>query len=784
MQLDARLRRLTAYLYVQDLLNGSVVEAGPADARTAALLGKLVAGRGTVSQAPDPLHLGLADGAANVVLALEVDPGALDAVVAEARRVLKPDGVLVVGCESRDRPGAKRGVSYYDLVDRVEGKFGAVTMIGQAPFAGATLVEYGVKDPEPVLDGTLVDKGERVEWYLLVAGPRRQSVGGYAVVQVPVGELPAEAATMVAAPLIAPAPKPAPRPAQAPSPTHTVDLAELTERFRQREKAIEEAKDAALKHLAEMKKLQAELREKQACISELELDAREREGLRGAARRAEVRADKAEADERQARLKVAQLEGRLLAGATSAGSVAVGNMSDSELVARATQLEAENAKLKQKEEDARADSWKHLKGRSEAEAQAAEVREDTVRKLKDARKLASVELMRAMEEATKKAVGLREELTRSERERKELLAELNQLRTGNGHARDREVTGAASDVLQAARAREESDAAVLAVRAAAQRTVHEESVGRAAAETAERSADARLDSMRGQVVALERELEEARRLAEAERERSAQLGELVRRLESDAAHGAVAHGSALDAAHAERERFGRMLSEVEAEAKRRADLTVRSRQQLKERASEVEALRREVADRDARLISVEKLHPPAAEVERMEAELAQARTRLSELKLDLERKEAAAERAAAAAGHERARAERLVAEERRAMGERNEARARAAEAEARTGALSLELERLQQRYEVEAERARKLENEVRERKERVKQLKRELEDAERRVQVAGERAAQIDLVRERLATMEAALRSEEQRMAGMEEALRRAAAETNGAPQP
>ena len=50
-----------------------------------------------------------------------------------------------------------------------------------------------------------------------------------------------------------------------------------------------------------------------------------------------------------------------------------------------------------------------------------------MRKLKDARKLASVELTRATEEAMKKAVTLKEELTRTERERKELLAEVKRL---------------------------------------------------------------------------------------------------------------------------------------------------------------------------------------------------------------------------------------------------------------------------------------------------------------------------------------------------------------------
>jgi chromosome segregation ATPase len=57
-----------------------------------------------------------------------------------------------------------------------------------------------------------------------------------------------------------------------------------------------------------------------------------------------------------------------------------------------------------------------------------------VRKLKDARKIANLELMRAMEEATKKAVSLKEELTRTERERKEGVAALKEAREALGQA--------------------------------------------------------------------------------------------------------------------------------------------------------------------------------------------------------------------------------------------------------------------------------------------------------------------------------------------------------------
>jgi hypothetical protein len=391
--LDRKLRRIAASQYVQEILRGTVVEL----------------------QAGERVPAATSDGSVDVVFAPEAAPGELEALAADARRVLKADGVLVVGCESKDRPGAQGGVSYYDLVDKLEPHFPAVTMIGQAPFAGATLVEYGVANPEPLLDGTLVPKGERVEHYLALAtGANKVSVGGYAVVQLPMAQVQVQVQS-------APAPvKEAPKAA----PPASVSDLETLERLKQREKALGEMQDALVKHKQEMDGARAELRERDAFIRELELDARERDRLRSDAARAEKRALDAETREREARKKLAETEGKQLGARAQILSHAPTN--DAE---RIVALEAECERLRKKEEEARGDAWKALKARSEAEAQAAEVREDTVRKLKDARKLATVELTRALESASTKAVTLREDLERSERLRKELQAEIEQLRS-------------------------------------------------------------------------------------------------------------------------------------------------------------------------------------------------------------------------------------------------------------------------------------------------------------------------------------------------------------------
>jgi hypothetical protein len=584
--LKARHRRLSTYLYLQDLLQGAAVleVMGAPGAGDAEALSKAGARTAEVRESLD----GVAEAAFDVVIALDAQPATLQALVAQAGRALKPAGTLVVGGPNGDRPGADGGFSFYDLSDACQARFEEVKMLGQAPFFAASLVEYGVPEPEPVLDGRLVEKGEKVERYLAVAGPKKGRTRGYGVVQLPFGELESAPATVAPAPAAVPA-------VAAPD-------------------------------------------------------------------------------------------------------------------ARVAELEAECNKLREKEKDARAEAWKALKARSEAEAAAAEVREDTVRKLKDARKLASVELMRAMEEATKKNVSLKEELVRTERERKEFKAEVARL------VAELEAIKAPIEV---ARAKEEGDAAVLAVRAQAERSVHDEEAARAAADEAARAAEEKLEALRGRVQALERELGEAQRLAEAERERAARMSEGVP--------------------------SGDERARLEVDAKRHAEENVRVREQLAGRERELASL---------------------------VGELESARARSGELELELQRREGAVERAAAAAGHERARAERLVADERHAMAERNEARARTAEAEARAAQLGTELEQLHGRLSAETERAHKAENEVLAKKERVKQLKRELEESERRL---AERVGHLDVVRERLGAVEDALRGEEQRMAGLEEALRRAA---------
>lgn len=379
----------------------------------------------------------------SVVLALGVLPQQLGRTVAMAKRVVQPDGIFVVAVRSSDRAPQKSdaAISYYKLVDELEPHFGSVQMVGLAPFVGATLAEYGNTEATPILDGSLVPKGERVEWYVAIAGGDKQP-RGFALVQ---SKAPA---VEVAKAESASAPKPEAKEVKKVDDTETrkklteleqknAELKRRVDDLIQKEKAatgnvaqlvaeLEKTRTAARhgassdevrlkERIAELEKL-VEAPAKPEESGELAAVRRELEEMRGQRKTMEVDRDEKADEARRMREKVERLEAAL----EQAQRGGMGQGGDERVQA----LEIENQKLREREEQARSEAWKHLKARSEAEAQAAEVREDTVRKLKDARKLASVELMRAMEEATKKSVALKEDLERTLAENKELKKQL------------------------------------------------------------------------------------------------------------------------------------------------------------------------------------------------------------------------------------------------------------------------------------------------------------------------------------------------------------------------
>ncbi len=390
------------------------------------------------------------------------------------------------------------------------------------------------------------------------------------------------------------------------------------------------------------------------------------------------------------------------------------------------ELQAENERLKDKFNQAERETWKYMKARSEAEQAAAEVREDTVRKLRDARKLASVELTRAMEEATKKAVQLREELSRTEVERKEALSQLKELRSGRDAAVQQalqlkaeldalrwaappEGSQAPSELAlhdEVTRIKEEGAAALRSARSEAERILAEERSARQTAQVAADEAQSRVAELRAAVVGMEQTLGEARLQAEREQKRVEAIEEELRQT-GDAQPGRAlaaelvqlqqelqSRERAAADLRAERDALGRLLAEVEREAFARAERARQLRVRLAERERETEALRAEIVDRDRRIGALENGTPPGEELARLHSDLQAARRRIADLQTEAARHDQHGDEAVATALRERARSGRLGEQAAQTSRERDEAMTRAGELEQRLSEVLAESTRL------------------------------------------------------------------------------------------
>jgi len=371
---------------------------------------------------------------------------------------------------------------------------------------------------------------------------------------------------------------------------------------------------------------------------------------------------------------------------------------------RATELEAEVTRLKEKVSDAEREAWKQIKARSEAESAAAEVREDTVRKLRDARKLATVEMTRAMEEATKKAVQLREELARTEMERKEALVQLKEIKSERDTAQEQLGTlraelealrwastdGASGSPVEAevARIQKESLAAMQALRNENERLSDGERVAQKLAE----AKAARVQELEQAVTALEHSLRDVRE--RAERESRLTSSEETRGSDLGLAHDLQARERAIIDLKAERDALGRLLSEVEREAFARGERARQLKVSLSERERELETLRVELTDRDRRIAALDQHSPPSTELRQLQQELAAARKRIEDLQAETSRRTQQDDEVVATALRERARVERLTEVVGQTTRERDEAFHRASELEQRLGHVLAESDRL------------------------------------------------------------------------------------------
>jgi chromosome segregation ATPase len=378
---------------------------------------------------------------------------------------------------------------------------------------------------------------------------------------------------------------------------------------------------------------------------------------------------------------------------------------------RVTELLAENERLKDKLSDAERETWKHMKARSEAEQAAAEVREDTVRKLRDARKLASVELTRAMEDATKKAVQLREELARTETERKDAVQQAKELRAERDGL-SAQIGTLKQELDSLRRPGAISTPPLVDDRLRVQLEQAQLALGseRAARQAAQQNADeaqVRAAELRKALGALETSLAETQGRVEREKRRADTLEEELRAAREGLSRAGSVGVSPLQLQQdlqqrerllaertAERDALGRLLAEVEREAAARAERARTLRVRLSEREREVEVLRAELLDRDRKLTALEQQMPPSEELARLSGELQAARRRISELLDEAARRDQHGDDAVATALRERARAVRMGEALDQMTRERDEAKSRSSDLEQRlTDAIS-ESERL------------------------------------------------------------------------------------------
>ncbi len=368
--------------------------------------------------------------------------------VEELASWLAPGGVLVVGAEERED-----GLSYEGLHGLLAGSFDAVRMLGQAPFAGWSIVDFGAvssggvsSGADVTFDGRLLGaQGEEAARFIGLCAAHDVALDAYSVVQIPASSLPRERADRLAA-----------------------------------------GRDEAPARVAQ---LEGELRERHEQMVQLSARAEELEGELSASN---ARLARAEVDARQAHEALA----------------AAGRAQHESSERHASQLEAARAELTRRtsESERRREEFRALQG----EAREASARADGLRaELEEARAAAAdvapasefIALEAAMLERARELTSLRGEVERRGTLVRDLVEELREAR-----ARGAAVTPSAGV------AREASD-----VEAALRRSLEQARRRAVEAEAASAELRFRLDESRGELALRTQQFEVARAASMSER---------------------------------------------------------------------------------------------------------------------------------------------------------------------------------------------------------------------------------------------------------------------------
>ncbi|HJZ85607.1 MAG TPA: methyltransferase domain-containing protein [Polyangia bacterium] len=431
-------------------------------------------------------------------------------------------------------------------------------------------------------------------------------------------------------------------------------VADVEERLRAREAALEEAAQAAERHRSERADVDAAAAEQVACVLELEqelLALRGRvEQTEARAAQAYARAEAAEAAERATRKRAAELEGELRRKVAPAPPPVPVTVDTGERDA----LRAEVEKLKEKLSLASSQSDVWMTKFRESERKAEEARADATRKIIDSKNAAAQQLQRALDESTRKLASARDETARAEKERREAVHKLGELTQklesarierddARAHLGDALAAGERTEQrmseLAALIAEREAQIERIAGTAVSERRAAEDAAARehevraavAAAQAAREEAAREAAAARDQVTALQAELDRARaeleRTAGEARAHERAAAEQAARLEQDAGTTRARVGeleSALSAQRGEREREAAQVQaalEAAQEAEKRREDELRAaeralREAHKESATKQRALDKAAEDAHARKEELQKLRRELKERER------------------------------------------------------------------------------------------------------------------------------------------------------------------------
>jgi hypothetical protein len=335
------------------------------------------------------------------------------------RRSLAPRGIALLLSPNPER--LSRGASYYDLYEWVTGEFDEVRMLGQLPFSGCAIVDFGAEgDPDFSLDTSFVQGNEQEpEWYLALASHFPVAVDGYTLVQLPASEdTNSEDAS----------PDPAPSEALEALRRSEAQLQAEVERLRKAERASQKgARDdersarlqAALSERdALLRDLEARLTEAQRRIEQAEEEATEAQTALNAARQQAQAATKQAETARKQREADAARQQREVEAARK----------QQEADAAKQQREVEAAR-KQQEADAARQQREVEAARKQQEADAARAQAQSIDPSELQQAQGDVAALEAkLEERGRECQRLNEELRVSDKLAQELLSELDALK--------------------------------------------------------------------------------------------------------------------------------------------------------------------------------------------------------------------------------------------------------------------------------------------------------------------------------------------------------------------